>query len=291
MPSQKSSLDDLRREIDEIDDAIHDLLMRRTQVVEHIGVRKGNDRVFMRPAREAVILRRLFARHTGQFSHLALARIWREMISALTRIQGPFAVAVFAPEERRGFWDVARDHYGSQTPMIAVNTPVAAVRAVSDGTATVGVVPWPDEEDSDPWWRFLMSDDAKSPRVVARLPFVGRGNARGDDGDALAIAQVAHEATGDDRTLLGVELAGDVSRGRLKDTLEACGLSPTGFRSWLTRDGAAGSLHLVEVDDFVSADDPRFPMLRERFGDLLVRVTTLGGYAVPLALAQDSRKA
>lgn len=290
MPPARTPLDDLRREIDQIDDAIHDLLMRRAAVVERIGAAKGapGQAVYLRPAREATILRRLMARHSGGFPAQVVVRMWREMITALTRIQGPFAVAVYAPEEKRGFWDVARDHYGSFVPMTAVNTAAAALRAVSDGTATVGVVPYPAEDDNDPWWRFLVSADANRPRVVARLPFGGRGNARGENRDALAIAVAAHEPTGDDRTLLSIEIGGDLSRGRLKDMLEACGLPPVAFCTWHAYGASSGlsgpSIHLVEIADFVDHADPRLTALVERSGEIPVRVNTVGGYAVPLNL-------
>ena len=78
--------------------------------------------------------------------------------------------------------------------MTAVNTPAAAIRTVADGTATVGVVPMPEEDDQEPWWRYLMNEDAKTPRIVARLPFCGRGNARGDNHDALAVALIRMRA-------------------------------------------------------------------------------------------------
>lgn len=285
MPSPKAPLEDLRREIDQIDNQLHDLLMRRAQVVERVGVAKGSAGIYLRPGREAVILRRLMARHTGSLPPGVVVRMWREMISALTRLQGPFAVAVYAPEERRGFWDVARDHYGSFVPMTAVNTPVAAVRAVSDGTATVGVVPYPAEDDADPWWRFLVSGDARTPRVVARLPFGVRGNARGEDRDALAIALIPHEPTGDDRTLLAVELGGDLSRGRFKDVFESAGLPAVGFCTWHARDPNGSSIHLVEVADFVDPQDPRLATLVERLGDIPARVNTIGGYAVPVRIS------
>lgn len=285
-----TKIDDLRREIDEIDDAIHDLVMRRAQVAEALGDMKQDDRVdLVRPAREAVTLRRLAARHTGAFPVQALTRMWREMMGALARLQGPFAVAVFAPEDRRGFWDVARDHYGSSTPMVPVNSPAAAVRAVADGTASVAVVPVPDEDDPDPWWRFLMSGDAKTPRIVARLPFCGRGNARGDDREALAIAPLPHEATGDDCTLLGIELGEDVSRGRIKDALEAAGLPTISFRSWFGRDSAEMSVHMIEIADFVGSQDPRLAAVTAALGERLLRLTPLGGYAVPLSAPGDKK--
>lgn len=288
----QTALDELRREIDGIDDAIHDLLMRRTRVVEQIRVAKGaeRERVFLRPGREAVIVRRLVARHTGPLPHGVLVRIWREMISSLTRLQGAFAVSVYAPDDRRGgFWDIARDHFGSFTPMAAVPSPVAAVRAVTDGTATVGVVPIPAEDDADPWWPLLMSDDPKTPRVVARLPFCGRGNARGDDSDALVLAQIPHEPTGDDRTLIGLEVEQDISRGRLSDLLKSSGLNPTTFCTWLGRAAVGGAYHMVEVADFVNEEDPRLQGFAERLEDSLVRLHTIGGYAVPMVMSGSAR--
>jgi chorismate mutase len=290
MSSPPPSLDDLRREIDEIDDKIHDLIMRRAQVVELIGIAKRPDNQIVRPGREATILRRLAARHTGTFPLPVVVRLWREMIATYSRIQGPMAVAVYAPEERRGFWDVSRDHYGGTIPMTAVNTPAAAIRAVADGTATVGVVPMPEEDDRDPWWRYLMNQDPKTPRVVASLPFCGRGNARGDDREALAIALIQHERTGDDRTLLGIELTEDKSRGRLKDALEAAGLTTVSFRSWTGRETGGGPLHLVEVADFVDAKDNRLAAFAANMGDILLRTIPIGGFAVPLSHAADARK-
>ncbi len=281
MSASKQSLDDLRREIDEIDDAIHDLMMRRTEVVERISGLRAKNGTPLRPAREATILRRLVARHAGPFPTAALVRIWREMMSAFSRLQGPFAVAVCAPEDKRGFWELAREHFGSTTPMTAVNTPAAALRAVSDGSANVAVVPIPEEEDPDPWWRFLMTLDPDAPRVVARLPFHPRGAILGGDIDALALAPVPHAPTGDDRTLLGVELVQDVSRSRLKDAIDACGLATVSIRSWLAK-GGGGSLHMVEVADFIDHKDKRLTALAAALGEALSRVTPIGGYAVPL---------
>src|ERR1700730_11841719 len=83
MSSNKPTLDDLRRQIDAIDDQLHDLIMRRTEVVEAIGKEKKDGKVPpSRPGREAIILRRVAARHSGNFPAVALVRMWREMLAA-----------------------------------------------------------------------------------------------------------------------------------------------------------------------------------------------------------------
>ena len=129
MSVTEPSLDALRRDIDRIDDALHDLLMQRCEVVERIAEVKGTGPAFMRPGREATILRRLVDRHAGRFPVPVLIRIWREMLAAFTLLQGPFAVAVHAPEDERGLWDMARDMYGSSTPMLPVNQPMPAAHS------------------------------------------------------------------------------------------------------------------------------------------------------------------
>ena len=72
----------LRRAIDVIDDEMHDLLMRRVEIVERIGVLKdaAPGGLYIRPEREAQILRRLVSRHSGRFPAAVVARTtpgWR----------------------------------------------------------------------------------------------------------------------------------------------------------------------------------------------------------------------
>jgi chorismate mutase len=284
--SPTPTLDDLRREIDEIDEAIHALLLRRTEVVQEVGRVKPPGRPFIRPGREAEIVRNLVARHSGAFPLQALIRIWREMVSAFTRVQGPLGVAVVCPDDQRSpLWDNARDHFGSATPAIAVNTPMAALRAVSEGTATVAVVPWPEEDDNDAWWRFLVSPDPKTPRIIARLPFLRQtGQQVGrEGGDALVLAAVPAEATGDDRTLLAVEVGQDVSRGRLKDVLEAAGFATLQLRTHHLP-GGGGAVHLVEVEGFVDAKDARLDAATLKLGESATRMLPIGAYATPITL-------
>ncbi|MBF0375245.1 MAG: chorismate mutase, partial [Alphaproteobacteria bacterium] len=144
------SLEDLRREIDRIDDALHDLVMQRAQVVERIGVLKGGVQV-LRPGREAEILRRLVSRHQGRFPRAVLVRLWREMMGALVALQSPFPVAVFMPERGAGYLELARDQYGAYAATTPYRSVGQVVRAVADGVAAVGIVPVPDREGAENW--------------------------------------------------------------------------------------------------------------------------------------------
>jgi chorismate mutase/prephenate dehydratase len=283
MPAIPSDLADLRRHIDEIDDRMHDLLIERAELVAQVTASKtAGDVAFYQPAREAQILRRLAARHRGALPVATVMRIWREMLSATVRLETPFAVAVFAPADAQGFWDLARDHYGSCAPISAYRSIGQVIRAVTEGAAAVGILPMPEEGETDPWWRHLASQDADAPRVIARLPFGARGNARGGGTDALVIGHGPHQETGADRTLFLTESAVDISRARFRGLLFAAGLNCTFFASC---EHAEGQLNLVEVDGFAALADPRIAGFRAQLGSALHRLLPFGGYALPLSAA------
>lgn len=288
MPSADSAIDDLRRQIDEIDTDLHDLLMRRSGVVAEIGALKGNGgnrNGIFRPGREALIIRRLIERHHGSLPRATIVRMWREMLSATLRQQGPFTVAVFAPEGSGGYWDLTRDHFGSLMPATAYDKAGQVVRAVIDGPAAVGVLPVPREDDREPWWPFLVSRDEGQPRVVARLPFGAPGSARGKAAEALVIGRVAQEETGRDSSLFVIEAASEISRSALREVLAAAALGPHPIQIWRDPNHASTWFHLIEVDGCVRPDDPRIAGLAARRSGLR-QVWPLGGYAVPLTAAE-----
>lgn len=297
MTNDNATLDDLRGEIDEIDDAIHALLMRRAAMAERIGAAKDDSArsdgnavaAYLRPGREAAVLRRLVTRHSGSFPLPSLVRLWREIMSSLVRLQGPFSVAVFTVADNPGYWDLARDHYGSTTPLIPCQSPIQVLREVAEGRATVGVLPFPQEGEAAPWWPFVANTRSNEPKVVARLPFLassqGTGGPSRGQVSAVAVACLAPEETGDDRSLLTLELVEELSRARLLGALAAVGLAPLWQATGPSHGGQGSGLYLIETEGFVSPDDGRLAKLAETLGNALNRVTILGAYPAPIVVA------
>lgn len=297
MDSADSPLDDLRRQIDEIDAALHELLMRRSEIAAHIGMFKENgggkaaESPFLRPGREAVVLRRLIERHRGQLPKAVIIRMWREMMSALVRLQGPFAVAVYAPDQVSGYWDLAHDHFGSLTPITMHDSSGQVLRAVIEGQATVGVLPLPQQDDGEPWWRYLLGNDARVPRVIARLPFGAPATLFGGAVEALAVGRVVQEETGKDRSLVVFEATTEASRSGLRAALEAAALDTVYIHVWRDPSHSDTWLHLIEIDGFLAPDDERLAAVAGRLGESLRQIWPLGGYAVPFTPAELDLKA
>lgn len=214
-----SRLDDLRREIDGIDVALHDLLMRRVEIGKQVADAKGRDcGPYFRPGREAQIIRRLVARNESCLRIPTLIRFWREILSANLNIQIHLRAAVYLPEGAEKVYDLARDHFGIMTTIERMNTAEVVLTAVTDGAATLGVLPG-FQMTSARWWPQLVPDRTglTTPRIIARLPFYDRGTSagiKGFAGDAVIVAGQEPEASGDDKTLFavrkGLGVAGEV---------------------------------------------------------------------------------
>ncbi len=287
---REPSLNSLRRQIDKIDDRIHDLLMRRIDIAHNIGEEKSQSRgVPYRPAREAQIMRRLAARHEGRFPFPVAVWIWREIISASLGVEGKFVVSVYVPEPLEiglAYLNLARTYFGSETPLLQAQTEAGVLRAVRDGKASVGVLPITSDThtmraSAEPWWYTLTVSGSERPRIVATLPWLLRGEAGNDDTRAMAIARVTPEASGDDISLIAFESTENISRDRIRKEAESAGLSLDWAATW-TQDTLPTRWQLAEIDGFIPDSDPRLTTLFSSLENEVTRFVNLGCFAKPI---------
>lgn len=284
MSDHTPSLADLRREIDVLDDQILDLLRRRAEAVQRVAIAKqATGDGFLRPSREAQIIRHLIARHRGALPAASVSRIWREMIAALYPLQAnAVKVAVHAPNKSAARWDLARDWYGSTTPLQLCTTANAVMRAISAQPAAIGVMAQPEDGEKESWWPQLASRSPGTPRVIARLPFVPNPQGRLAELDAYVIANAAPEDSGEDCSLLVLTMTESApSIARISTLLAQVGLEGRVLAQH--RRGEDGARVLLESDGFMAADDPRLAALIAADPKLIDDAVVIGAYAVPLA--------
>jgi chorismate mutase / prephenate dehydratase len=278
----------LRAEIDEVDSQLHDLLMRRTDLAVEVGEVKArvqplggtaaDGAKFIRPAREALILRRLVARHRGRLPKAVIVRMWREMISALLQIEGPFVVAVQAPKGETALWDLARDHYGSRVLVTPLPDNADVLNAVTRGKATVGILPMPRLGERSSWWPQLLANGEGVPHVMGRLPFGDIGNVRDPKAEAMVIGRAPNEPTGDDRSWVMLSLKGPRSRRAILAAAKALQPDP----DLCLERTSKGHEWLLDVAGFPGEIAAGIAAAAEELG---AEARVLGSYAAPLRSA------
>jgi chorismate mutase len=171
------SLADLRKEIDRIDEAMHQLLIERGDIIDRlIAVKRSQDTgtSAFRPAREAEMMRRLVKRHKGILPLDTVESIWRVIISTFTYVQAPFSIHADLSAGDALMRDSARFHFGFTVPFVPHMGAAGVVAAVSASKGDLGLVPAFDIASAGAWWNALEFDAA--PKIIARLPFVERPN-------------------------------------------------------------------------------------------------------------------
>jgi chorismate mutase / prephenate dehydratase len=276
-PTPAETLAGLRAALDRLDDALHDLMMRRAEVVEQVAALK--DGVALRPGREAAIIRRLLARHRGALPRQAVVRIWRELLAGTTAMQGRFRIAIGDSDPAHPCALAAREQFGALTPLALHRSPAEAIAEVRFGAATAAVLARPCDGEPAPaaWWPDLLSGSEPRVHVVAMLPFWAPRPEGVPRAEALVVAAIAPDPSDADRSLLGLAVAPDFGRVRLAAALGAAGFS-VGRMVWHRPANAAAAIALADVDGFVTEADPRLGAI----GSVRQRPLVLGAYAVPI---------
>lgn len=276
----KPTLPELRAQIDAIDDQLHGLLRQRADIVHIVRAVKGKQPIFIRPGREATMLRALLKRPAGRIPPGLIMRLWREMIGAFTMQEGRLSVAVTAGKGQQDLWDITRDYYGFSTPLVPCTTAAQAFSKLKTRQTEVAVLPLPQANAARPWWAALV----KNPdlQVFAQFPFdladTARSNARGNRHGAWAVARLAPEPTGHDHGLLLVWGGAKKHRAAVREALEA--LRPV----VLHHDGAR-TCWLVTLDGLIDPTQKRYVGTQKTLAALGAACRIAGGYAVPLGRA------
>ncbi len=96
------SLDDIRRQIDDIDRELLGLLNHRADLVHEIGVvKKSNGLQIYAPEREEALLRRLIGMNQGRLPEKSIRAIYREIMSAALALEDDLTIAYLGP---KGTW-------------------------------------------------------------------------------------------------------------------------------------------------------------------------------------------
>ncbi len=135
------NLDDIRRQIDEIDQELLGLLSRRADLVHEVGeVKKRDDLQIYAPEREEALLRRLVELNQGRLPEKSIRAIYREIMSAALALEDDLKIAYLGPE---GTWthQAAIKKFGNSVNYTAQTNFADVFDQVARRAADYGVVP------------------------------------------------------------------------------------------------------------------------------------------------------
>jgi chorismate mutase/prephenate dehydratase len=137
------NLEEVRGQIDAIDEKIQTLISDRARLAQLVGIsktREGRTVDFYRPEREAQVLRMARERNTGPLRDEEVLRLFREIMSACLAQQEPLKVAFLGPEGT--FTQTAvLTHFGHSVRALPLASIDEVFHEVEAANADFGVVP------------------------------------------------------------------------------------------------------------------------------------------------------
>ena len=144
MSKKFTDLSQVRERIDQLDQAIQDMINERAecaQAVAEIKLQSGDSAAdFYRPEREAQVLRNVLERNQGPLSGEEMARLFREIMSACLALEQPMRIAFLGPEGTYTH-DAALKHFGHSVTAVPHASIAEVFRDVEAGFCHYGVVP------------------------------------------------------------------------------------------------------------------------------------------------------
>jgi chorismate mutase/prephenate dehydratase len=135
------TLDELRQNIDAIDDTLLELYNQRMDLVHKVGKLKNTTGApIYRPEREQAILNRLKAKNKGKLTDVAIDALFLEMFAVSRNLELPEGVAYLGPEASFTH-QAAESKFGAMSAYLPVASIQGVFREVTKGTAKFGVVP------------------------------------------------------------------------------------------------------------------------------------------------------
>jgi chorismate mutase len=278
-PARLETLADLRVEIDCIDSELHQLLIKRGEIIHRLieaKARQGGGSAF-RPGREADMMRGLVARHEGLLPLDTVESIWRIIISTFTYVQSPYSVHADISGGDGAMRDCCRFHFGFTVPYVPHKGAASVIEAVASSTGDLGLIRVEAEAAADPWWRRL--EEPQAPKIIARLPFVERPDHPAGM-PLFVVAQPLAEAAVRDVCLYAV--LADGWKGSAPSRLPAIDADIVGTAP----EGAKPSL-LVAVDGKVTPQQLREALTQA--GAIAPQIAEIGGHAARFDASEAQR--
>ncbi len=257
------TLDGVRERIDEIDEALLDLLRERFAASHAVKAIKSENGTLgstpIRPAREAILMRRLLDLRQDPLPSEFMVRLWRLILTSSTLVQADAKVHCSQMTNSLSrLRDMISLQYG-HFPVDEHNSDADAIAAAGGGVAAIAIV----APDSG-WLQTPGVSVLGKRQVIGTLPFF--------DGDGrpelLVIGEAFDEPTGQDETLI-------YSTGRLPRDFD---LAPL----WELELPGGGLL--TSLPGFLSGSEA--PLVGVKQGNDALALTVLGRYPSPINIDQ-----
>ena len=175
--------------------------------------------------------------------------------------------------------NIVQEHFGSYAEYVTRSSFGQVMTVITNHEAQLGIIPCDNHEmNLKPWWSGF-SSTGEGLKIIAKPPFLKRKENPLTESDVYVVALTHPAQSGDDVSLLGIEVNNDVSVSTIVEALENAGYRNPKIQLMAKVDDENKS-YLAEVDGFLKPNDDGLKPLRAQFNNINI----VGSYARPIEL-------
>lgn len=257
-------LSEFRREIDKIDNQIIDLLKERMKIVAQVGEykRSCNEHFLIKSSREADMVKDLVIKSDGAFPKSTIVSIWRKIITSANMIEQEIKIALHNPTKIADYEYLVKEYYGDFVTIYFHDSVTNIVSSMEKNEAQIGVFALPIENEIaennvENWW-INLANNKSNIKVFAKIPFAQNINDHNfARKNLVAVAIKEAEASREDKTLLVIETAKEISKSQLQTAIKDSGFEGHILKTTKLKQVDNINFSLIEVDGFYLQNDEK----------------------------------
>lgn len=274
-----NKLASLRKEIEKIDNNIIDSLSQRIEVVKQIGQLKKSSKTKKNtivPKREFEVLSRILQKSSNSIPKSTIISIWRKIISSSILVQENIKIAIHNPTKNPEYKYIAQNHYGDFFEIQDYDSQMTVFQALENNEAQVGIFRLPNNKTEEQWWINLINNK-NNLQIFSIIPCFKNKNDTNEPIELVTIGKIQHEKTGQDETLLALEVSKNFSTPEINSLLKQTKNNYKILQKTNLRIIPDCTFYLIKLDGFIEQQDAIIQTLQN--SELKPHIKILGYYA------------
>ncbi len=268
----KKDLGSCRKEIDEIDDKIINLLNQRINIVSKVKkIKEDNqDDFFIKSAREADMIKDLVKKSDKKIHKSIIANIWRKIITSSNMYEQPLTVALYSPNDNMSYQYLLRQYYADYIPINNCSNAQKVFSQLENNQAQIGALKVPNHNDEQENWWLNLANSSSSVKIFAKTPFFYQNNQE----KLFILAKKEQEKSSSDTTIICLETKSDISFDRIENNIKECNLNYNLLKRATSDSIIDAKFYLIELDGFYEDGDEKLKELSQKSSKPFIK--TLG---------------
>ncbi len=244
-----SALEQLRTEIDAIDDKILELLSQRINVVAKVKdvKSKNNEGFFIKSAREADMIKSLVSRSNKNIPEEIIASIWRKIITSSNIFEQPIKISLLKDREINDYKYVLWQYYASLVPILSHKSFENVILDLESNKAQIAAIDISCEQN---WW-INFAYNQSGIKIFAKISSFDKE----DELNLLLLAKKPQEKSQNDITFLCFELEKSTSKSQLLSEIKKNNLEARILKSGNLKSVESKNFYFVEIKGFLQEGD------------------------------------